>query len=74
MHTTFIPTFTYLTVITLAWIGKLIILPIYRTLERGHEHENPHDLTAAVFAFVTVVFMAIANLIGKIPLEEAAKI
>jgi hypothetical protein len=69
MHTTFIPTAIYLTVIMLAYIGKLIILPVFHVLKKGKELEKPHDLSAAVFAFVAVVFLALAGLLNRITPE-----
>ena len=66
MHTTFIPTIMYLIVIALAYIGKLIILPIFHVFRKGRELEKPHDLTAGVFAFVAVLFVAISRLLSRI--------
>ena len=74
MHTTFIPTLMYLTVIVLAYIGKLIVLPVFHVLKKGHELEKPHDLTAAVFAFVAVVFVAIGGLLGRITPDQVTPV
>lgn len=66
MHTTFIPTALYLVIIMLAYIGKLIILPVFHVLKKGHELDKPHDLSAAVLAFVAALFLALAGLLSRI--------
>lgn len=66
MHTTFIPTLIYLSVIMLCWIGKLVVLPVVKLFEKGGEVRNPHHLTAGVFAFVAAVFLGISTLFGHI--------
>ncbi len=74
MHTTFIPTLMYLTTIALAWIGKLIILPVFHVMKKGNELEKPHDLTAAVFAFVAVLFMALAGLLSRMASDQVIRL
>jgi len=61
MHTTFIPTLLYLILITLCWVGKLLVLPVASILSRGAVVEKPHHLTAGVFLFIAAVF----GVIGK---------
>ncbi len=61
MHTTFIPTLLYLILITLCWVGKLLVLPVASILSRGAVVERPHRLTAGVFLFIATVF----GVIGK---------
>jgi len=70
MHTTFIPTIIYLTVIALGYVGKLFILPIFHVFRKGHAIDKPHDLTAAVFAFVTVLFAALGGLLSRMTPEQ----
>ena len=65
MHTTFIPTLLYLAIIIFCWIGKMFILPVAAIFKRGGLVEKPHNLTAGVFAFVTVVFGVIGGCIDK---------
>lgn len=61
MHTTFIPTLLYMFLITLCWVGKLLVLPVASILSRGAVVEKPHHLTAGVFLFIAAVF----GVIGK---------
>lgn len=65
MHTTFIPTLLYLILITLCWVGKLLVLPIASILSRGAVVEKPHHLTAGVFLLIVVVFGVIGEGIDR---------
>ncbi len=65
MHTTFIPTLLYLILITLCWVGKLLVLPIASILSRGAVVEKPHSLTAGVFLFIAAVFGVIGTGIDR---------
>lgn len=65
MHTTFIPTLVYLSIILFCWIGKLFILPIALFTNRAMLIEQPHHLTAGVFAFLAVLFTIISTGIGN---------
>jgi len=64
MHTTFIPTILYLALILIAWLAKLILLPVGWFFGKGREHKNPLKLTAAlcgvIAAFFTILFF-VAN-------------
>ena len=60
MHTTFLPTLFYLSVIVLCYVGKLIILPVASVLKRAGMKPQPHELVSVTFAFVAAVFVAIA--------------
>jgi hypothetical protein len=61
MHTTFIPTLLYLILISLCWVGKLLVLPVASILSRGAVVEKPHHLTAGVFLFIAAVFGVIST-------------
>ncbi|MBA7697134.1 hypothetical protein ES703_105792 [subsurface metagenome] len=61
MHTTFIPTLLYMILITLCWVGKLLVLPVASILSRGAVVEKPHHLTAGVFLFIAAVFGVIST-------------
>lgn len=71
MHTTFIPTLLYLSVILLCWIGKLVVLPLAKFFWRGSEVEKPNLLTAGVFALLGAVCLLFAGISGV--LEEKYK-
>lgn len=61
MHTTFIPTLFYLSMILICWIGKLLVLPVTSFLSRGAVAEKPHHLMAGVFIFIATVFGVISK-------------
>jgi hypothetical protein len=56
MHTTFLPTLLYLSLIFVTWTGKLILLPIKWFFGAGQEHKNPLKLTAAFLTLFSVAF------------------
>lgn len=71
MHTTFIPTLFYLSVILLCWIGKLLVLPVAGVLSKGSAVDKPHHLTAGLLLLVVAVFAALGGLLAYI--QEATK-
>ncbi len=71
MHTTFIPTMIYLSIIFLCWLAKLIYKPINWFFYRGKE-SNPFGLTAALFGLLAVFFMVLSHSAGHI--EDWAKL
>ncbi len=54
MHTTFLPTLFYLTVILLCWCGKALLTPVVWFFGKGQEHKNPLKLTAAMCTLMAV--------------------
>ncbi len=62
MHTTFLPTFAYLSVIALAWVAKLLLILAEKFMGMGQEHKNPLKLTAALCILLAVVFGALATI------------
>ncbi|MGP0593947.1 hypothetical protein ACTRXD_15595 [Nitrospira sp. T9] len=64
MHTTFIPTFIFLFILSVCWFGKWAVLPIMGVLERGHQIENPHHHTAMAFALLAAIFGVMAAALG----------
>jgi hypothetical protein len=56
MHTTFLPTLVYLSIILLGWLGKVLLTPIKWFFGLGQENKNPLKLTAALFTIVSVIF------------------
>lgn len=61
MHTAFLPTLLYLSLISLCLLGKWVILPIGKILGRGEMVDAPHRLTALCFAFVAVLFAVVGS-------------
>ena len=57
MHTTFIPTIFYLSVIVLCWIGKWPVLWGTAVLRRAGIDERPHELMSEVFAVITAFLL-----------------
>jgi hypothetical protein len=70
MHTSFLPTLAYLSLILLCWVGRLLVLPIANLFSKGAAIEKPHHLTAGFFLFIAAVFAALAAIIGFIPEPE----
>lgn len=66
MHTTFIPTLLYFSLILLCWVGKWVILPVAMVLSRSEKVPKPHHLTAGVFAFVATIFLVLATGMGYV--------
>lgn len=66
MHTSFIPTLCYLSLIVFCWLGKLIILPIASILSKGRAVEKPHHLTAGALLFLFAFFAALAKALDLI--------
>lgn len=64
MHTTFIPTVIFLSVVLFCWLGKLLVVPIFSILKRGKELENPHVYTASTLGFIMVILVALATGFG----------
>jgi len=56
MHTTFLPTIAYLSILLMAWLGKTMLTPIRWFFGKGHEHKNPLALTAALFTLIATIF------------------
>lgn len=61
IHTTFIPTLIYLSVLLTAIIGKTIILPFNKFIGKASVVDNPHKLTAYLFGFFGILFSAFAS-------------
>lgn len=57
MHTSFIPTCIYLTLILIGWFGKSILIPVEWFLGKGQSHKNPMALTAALFTLLATTFV-----------------
>jgi len=66
MHTTFLPTLFYMTLIFFCWICKIFVLPIATMLSKGEVIEKPHNLTAGAFLFIGAIFMAFSGLLTLI--------
>ncbi len=60
MHTAIIPTVIYLTLIMLAWVAKLILLPVNYFLGQGQANKNPLKLTAALCGIISAMFLFLA--------------
>ena len=75
MHTTFLPTMFYLSLIIAAWMGKLVLAPAKWFFGIGHEHKSPLKLTAALLTLLSVMFgvMTYAAGVGQERCEEKEK-
>ena len=60
MHTTFLPTLSYLALILLAWTGKALLIPVSRFFETGSRNPNPLHLTSMLFGIFLAIFTALA--------------
>lgn len=56
MHTVFIPTLIYLSIILLCWMGKIFVLPIARLFSRARYVDKPHRLTAGALLLLAAIF------------------
>ena len=64
MHTVFLPTLAYLSVLLILWMAKLIVLPVSKILSRGKELDHPHHLTATLFGIIAAVFIALEKFLA----------
>lgn len=72
MHTAFLPTFLYLSLIISCWLAKTLVRAAAALLRRGSQAEtNPLALSAALFALLFALFAALSAGAGLF--EEAAK-
>jgi hypothetical protein len=60
MHTTFIPTLLYLSLILFCWIGKAMLIPVRWFFGKGQEHKNPLKLAAALCGLFVAIFTVLA--------------
>lgn len=61
MHTTFLPTLLYLSLIALCWLAKLVVLPVALVLQKGRVVEKPHHASAVTLLLVAAIFAALAK-------------
>lgn len=61
MHTTFLPTLLYLSLIALCWLAKLVVLPVALVLQKGRAVEKPHHASAVTLLLVAAIFAALAK-------------
>lgn len=54
MHTAFLPTMLYLSVILFGWSGKALLVPVEWFFGKGQAHKSPLKLTAGLFGFMAV--------------------
>jgi hypothetical protein len=71
MHTSFIPSLCYLSLIVFCWLGKLFVLPVAAILSKGRAVDKPHHLTAGALLLLFALFAALAAALGAI--EELAQ-
>lgn len=60
-HTTFLPILAFLSVTLLAWLAKLLTLPVAFQARRGGRHKHPLEATSMLFAIYAAVFLAAAE-------------
>jgi hypothetical protein len=65
-HTTFIPTVAFLSVVLLAWLGKMVVLPIERFFRAGMVHSDPMVLTAELFGLIALLFATPLSIIALV--------
>ncbi len=63
MHTTFLPTLLYMSLILLCWLGKALLIPMRWWLGQAQAHDNPLKLSAALCTLVSVTLVCLAMLI-----------
>jgi len=67
MHTTFLPTFLYLGLVLVCWIGKSMLAPTKWFLNRSQQKEiNPLNMTARLLALVGAGFGTGAYLVSLV--------
>jgi hypothetical protein len=71
MHTTFIPTLLYLSLILFCWVGKALLIPIKLFFGLGQENKNPLKLTAGLCGIFAAVFTILFFVTGSV--QERAK-
>lgn len=64
MHTTFLPTLAFLTVILVCWTGKMVTIPVARAFQLLSVVEKPHNASAFTLLFVAAIFTASAKAFG----------
>jgi hypothetical protein len=60
MHTAFLPTIAYLSIIIIGWMGKAMLVPVGWFFGAGQQHKNPLKLTAALLAIFVALFTVLA--------------
>lgn len=63
MHTTFLPTIGYVSMILLAWVGKSMLMPVVWTAEMGADNPKPLHLTSGLLAVVAIFFAIIEGVL-----------
>ena len=63
MHTTFIPTIIYLSIILVSWMAKIIFTSAAGYLGAWQKHNNPMALTAALFTLLAATMFVFAGLV-----------
>ncbi|MET0751905.1 MAG: hypothetical protein ABWZ66_00965, partial [Pyrinomonadaceae bacterium] len=65
MHTTFIPTLLYLSMILFCWAAKALLIPVRWFFGKGHEHKNPLKLTATLCGIFIAIFTVLSLAAGS---------
>jgi len=65
MHTTFVPTFMYLSILLIYWIRKAFLIPVRWFFSVGRDHDNPLRLTAALFTLFSVIFFVMYTMLSN---------
>ncbi len=63
MHTTFIPTIIYLSIILVSWLAKIIFTSARGYLSAWQKHTNPMALTAALFTLLAATMFVLSGLV-----------
>ena len=69
MHSTFLPTLIYLTILLICWLGKGVAVFVVWFLSINAVNDKPMALTGALFGVLTAVFYVVG-----IALEQAKKL
>jgi hypothetical protein len=58
MHSTFLPTLGYLSIVAACWAAKVFLIPVHWFLGKGMQDSAPLELTAAFLGVATALFTA----------------
>ncbi|MEK6781710.1 MAG: hypothetical protein AABY93_08385 [Bacteroidota bacterium] len=65
MHSSFIPTLGYLTLVLIAWFSKILLIPFKLFFGAAAVNEKPVSLTAALIAIFIVFFGSMSFMAGE---------
>lgn len=66
MHTTFLPTLLFLSLVCVCYLGKLCVLPVAGLFRKGSSVDKPHHLTAGLFTLIAAICLGLATLLENV--------